>query len=266
MSKSKEGRKRTASSLEARFPNEWKVVRRLTELKHVDPELLESAIGPIVAKYRPIIHLRHNLKGALGAAGVASVAVKEIQSTVRQLGPSYRKALSAMIKVACRAQLSKDQFDPTSITPMLEGISLQLTLIKMVLMFGTSALGPDSAEPADDYKSAALELLAKWKELVPAAVKIPYPRLKLGHNAHGSTEFVYQCLKMIEPTIQASRARTAVQRAIEGWDQWQRTRAAAKKRFGADTEAALVKFNKTMIALQARNARKRNAPSATIKI
>jgi hypothetical protein len=217
------------TSLAVRFKKEWIALCKLKELTNVEPDALERAIRPIVEKYGPKIFNRHNIRRAFDDSTIALDAVRRISKVLRQLGPYNRKVLSGIIKIAYLSEFSNDEISPASITPMLGEMELQLVVIRSALAFGVGAKRSQGAEPTLLHKLATLELLDKWLELVPGERRIRLPRMKNGYNAHASTEFVIQCLKMIHPAISASRARTAIQRAIEFQPEWKRRKAAAAK-------------------------------------
>jgi hypothetical protein len=233
-------------SLALRFKKEWKVITGLRELKGIDTEVLEAAISPVVAIVGPRIRVRVNakkqfsLKKTYDEISLARDTVQHIFDTVIELGIPNRTALSKMVNEMLKEKIAKTETRPINILLMLSDIALKLTALKAALLMGLDVKGSETAQPTKLYKTATLELLIKWMELVPSAKTIPWPHGRGEFNAHNSTEFVFQCLKMVAPHIKATRARRAIEVARGELLEYRRTRAELRKKIEADPENWLV--------------------------
>jgi hypothetical protein len=195
-----------------RHKDEWLTLAGLTELKGVDESTLYFAVSPIVEKYGPIIQHRHSLERDYIAYRKAIKAVAKIRETVGQLGTQNRRTISRLIRLF----YSQHKYRPPSINTMLWEMETQLMVVAgaLALLFRPK-LQVDRV-PTFLYRDATQRLMLEWKKLVPSCEKFPWPRSHHGVNILSSTEFVFQCLKMADPTIDASRARTAIENVIEG--------------------------------------------------
>jgi hypothetical protein len=104
-------------------------------------------------------------------------------------------------------------------SPRVSDTVLALVLIRGVLLFEFGARQPESSKPTEIYRIVVHLLHSAWARMHPVDVKDKQSHLRIfwpkKNKSHPSTVFVFNELRMVDPTVTPARARTAIQNVIE---------------------------------------------------
>jgi len=186
----------------------WTAIKAIPGLENISIERLGEKVGPIIAKWRPRITLRINVRNQLDEIEDAIRTVKDLAAFLDGSGHSLADILTSY-----RSIMRKHANLPAkkSARSVLRDIELELQTLRAGMVIGLGGRNSVTSHPSRFYRFAVAELIMAWKDLADEKEReIRYARETEGQVKSSSTRFILSCMRLVDPGADQSRVFTAI--------------------------------------------------------
>jgi hypothetical protein len=211
------------------FPDDYAQIKSLRWIaadgsqSGIPEDDLRFAISEVVYYHRHRYkHPRYfdHIKKSIAEAESAAKSLEKVKHGLLLLDVRHIEALVVALDALCA--LSGDKVEEVGYLEIVKKVDeaatwLEVCAAALKMATGLTPEKPGRGRPSLPYRMPTLELMNVWKDLTGKAVVVPKgtARDKTGTSEEAtqpSTQFIYLCLKMIDPRVSLANAMTSIKK------------------------------------------------------